>query len=169
MEAKDNTKDLIELLGGNDFPYSFPCGWGWYAKHAFEKGYHVVATGEGSGVRRTTMEERRQKLLNEDGTPKELFILDNGGETWDRYSVYFTGPYIHLTLGEHMYVGMSALPYDTQGFGQHGSGKGMLTIEDVKEYTHVGKPITFNELPPDCKRLVMDDYNELWDLVPTDG
>jgi len=29
---------------------------------------------------------------------------------------------------------------------------------------HLGKRIPFSELPPDCQRLVMQDYREIWNL-----
>jgi len=74
-------------------------------------------------------------------------VYDNGGTTWDRYTVYYSpkvagrGP-----QGEHGYVGMSADPF--HGFGQHGLG--MLG-------RHNGKLINFSDLPAECRELVSSD------------
>jgi hypothetical protein len=171
MDARDNTKDLIELLGGNDenAPY-LGVGWGWYAKQAFYHGYHVTADEAGGGkVRKTTLEERQAKLIKQDGSPKEIMIFDNGGETWDRYTVIYTGPYIHLTGGAALYVGMSSNPFNPQGFGQHGElGRIYITHAELPDYLHLGKRLDFQDLPEDCRTLVMNDYTDLWDLKPTE-
>ena len=165
MDAKDNTKDLIDLLGGNaENAPDLPCGWAWYARECFDHGYHVTATGEGIGVRKTTVVERMKRLIV-DGAPQEIICFDNSGETWDRYTVLFTGPYIHLTAGAAIYIGMSARPTDPQGFGQHGeAGTVYVTLHDHADYAHWGKRIKFKDLPEECQAVVMNDYRDLWDL-----
>lgn len=75
-------------------------------------------------------------------------IYDNGGKTWDRYSVYYSD---RKAWGEDRpkmwpMVGMSLNPF--QGFGQHGSG--MLG-------RHNGKRIAFEDLPKECQKLVNRD------------
>lgn len=89
----------------------------------------------------------RIQSLMPDGIPRYVRCYDNGGKTFNRYTVVFTGRYTHKTNGGHMYIGMSTHPFDPQGFGQHGD----------TQYQPV-------DLPQDCQDLVIRDYKELWDL-----
>jgi hypothetical protein len=57
---------------------------------------------------------------------------------------------------------MSGLPFHSQGFGQHGESFGPI---DRPSYKHLGKKITFDDLPKDCQELVMSDYKQIWDLA----
>lgn len=91
--------------------------------------------------------------------PRYIRCYDNGGETFDRYTVVFTGRYRHKTNGSYLYVGMSENPFHPQGFGQHGESNDPL---DWPKYSHLGKKIPFDSLPDACKKLVTGDYNELW-------
>lgn len=79
-------------------------------------------------------------------------IYDNGGRSFDRYTVYYKGrgTIRHGSKGEtlRMCVGMSESPFHPQGFGQHGEG---VTGR------HNGKKIRFEDLPEDCQRLVKQD------------
>jgi hypothetical protein len=79
-------------------------------------------------------------------------IYDNGGTTADRYTVYYGGRgslYIdHRGDRVRECVGMSEHPFHPQGFGQHSSGQ---------PGKHNGKRITFDQLPPDCQKLVRQD------------
>ncbi len=84
---------------------------------------------------------------------------DNGGETFDRFTVVFTGRYRHLTGGSHWYVGMSGHPFHPQGFGQHGESDQQI---DYPSYRHLGKKIQFTDLPIDCQHLVLSDLKNLW-------
>jgi hypothetical protein len=54
---------------------------------------------------------------------------------------------------------MSSNPFHPQGFGQHGEADHTI---DRPTYGHLGKRITFEQLPPDCQMLVWSDYRELW-------
>lgn len=56
-----------------------------------------------------------------------------------------------------MYLGMSENPF--HGFGQHGQG-----VIDRPSYKHLGKKIPYSALTDDCKRLVMQDYADIWDF-----
>jgi hypothetical protein len=149
-----------------DGRYTPPCGWSEYCNLAVSYGYHVIE--ENDTIRPTTAEERRARLLDKHGWPKEILILDNGGKTWDRYTVIYTGPCTHLTGGVAMYVGMSTRPFDPQGFGQHGELPGLYDLEDehlMENVGHMGRRIKkFTTLPEDCQRLVMADYLEMWDI-----
>ena len=76
-------------------------------------------------------------------------IYDNGGETADRFTVYYGGRgTINRTNGRRLMVGMSAAPFHPQGFGQHGEGQ---------PGRHNGRRIRFDDLPSDCRRLVEMD------------
>jgi len=81
-------------------------------------------------------------------TNKDLKIrcFDNWGETADRYTV------IYLELpegrGEFQCVGMSSYPFHPQGVGLHGS---------ALPGPHLGDEIEFEQLPEDCRRLVLQD------------
>lgn len=94
-----------------------------------------------------------------DQTPRYVRCYDNGGASFDRYTVVFTGRYRHKTGGSVLYVGMSEHPFHPQGFGQHGEAPSRI---DQPSYAHLGKRISFAALPPDCRTLVLRDYAELW-------
>lgn len=73
---------------------------------------------------------------------------DNGGKTFDRYSVVFMDfPEGRLFFG----VGMSYDPFSPCGFGQHGL---------FKPGKHLGKRIAFADMPADCQKLVESDCQE---------
>lgn len=100
--------------------------------------------------------------------PRYLRIYDNNGETWDRYTVVFTRycltverpvKYGKIKLREYMYVGMSGNPYSPMGFYQHGFSKERI---DYPSYAHLGRKITFSDLPKDCQLAVMAEYLEIW-------
>jgi hypothetical protein len=77
-------------------------------------------------------------------------IYDNGGQTFDRYTViYMDEPEREPNM--FAAVGMSEHPFHPQGFGQH------CTATPGK---HIGRRITFEELPTDCQRLVLRDLGE---------
>ena len=113
-----------------------------------------------------TKQERYDSLLPE-GKPKWIRCYDNQGKTFDRYTVVFTGRYTHKTNGSFWYVGMSTNPFHPQGFGQHGESERMPI--DKPTYSHIGKKIKFENLPEDCKKLVIQDYLYLWDFTDEDG
>jgi hypothetical protein len=66
-----------------------------------------------------------------------------------------------------MYVGMSANPFHPQGFGQHGGHAYPIDAKDgwapaIGRKCHLGTRIPFDKLPPDCQKLVRDDYKDIW-------
>ena len=91
--------------------------------------------------------------------PRYMRCYDNGGESFDRYTVVFTGRYRHKTGGVFWNIGMSEHPFHPQGFGQHGENNVQI---DKPTYKHLGKKIPFAELSGDCQKLVMQTYQELW-------
>jgi hypothetical protein len=81
---------------------------------------------------------------------KNVRIYDNGGKTFDRYTA------VYLDFPERdglSYVarGMSENPSHPQGFGQ------FCTAMPGR---HLGKRIKLDDLPPDCKILVLSDIQE---------
>lgn len=80
-------------------------------------------------------------------------IFDNGGETFDRYTVVYstkTGDYFDGR-------GMSEHPCHPQGFGLC-CEVSPLHLTDPK--TPLGKRIRFEDLPPDCQRLISRDLED---------
>ena len=105
-------------------------------------------------------QDRKARLLPE-GKPRYIRCYDNGGETWDRYTVVFTGRY-RGRRGQFMHVGMDHKPYHPQGFCQHGFNYSQI---DYPTYGHLGKKISFDDLPADCQELVLSDYLVIWGLA----
>lgn len=80
-------------------------------------------------------------------------IFDNGGETFDRYTVVYMRTRHKNYQGYLMYdcLGMSEHPFHPQGFGQH---------TECQVGKHLGTEISFGNLPPDCQRAVIQDVRE---------
>ena len=100
--------------------------------------------------------------------PRWLRCYDNGGRSFDRYTVIFTRKRLD---GWTQFRAMSAFPYHPQGFGQWGAVQGGLdTNKDgfapaLGRRCHLGKRIPFEALPPDCRELVRADYCEFWNCA----
>ena len=103
---------------------------------------------------------RREQLIPA-GIPRYVRCYDNGGETFDRYTVVFTGRYRHKTGKKQWYLGMSADPFHPQGVGSHGESE---TSVDTPKYSHLGKKVKFENLPQKVKECVIQTYVDLWDL-----
>jgi hypothetical protein len=114
-------------------------------------------------------DDRKERLLP-NGVPRWVRCYDNDGETIDRYTVVFTGRYTHKTEGEHWLLAMNGSPFHPQGFGQHMTYPYQVDAQEGKwppalgRKNHLGKRIAFEELPADCKKLVIHDYKYLWDI-----
>ncbi len=79
---------------------------------------------------------------------KNLVCYDNGGKTFDRYTVI----YLDFKRGDlYESVGMSDNPFHPQGFCQH---------DEAKRGRHLGKRISFYDLPADCQKAVINDLTE---------
>lgn len=118
-----------------------------------------------------------RNAYTDDGTPKYLRIYDQGDyETQEKriaagkqphyYADRFTVVFTQLRTGEQVYLGMSEAPFHPLGVCQHGFAPAYQPI-DRPSYGHLGKKITFADLPEDCKRAVMQDYEELWGVFST--
>lgn len=121
---------------------------------------------------KSTRQQKRVAAILPEGHPKYTRAYDNGGESFDRYTVVFTGRYRHKTSRQCVYVAMSANPFHPQGFGQHGESD---IAPDTNKWGFaptygrkcgLGTRIRFTDLPPDCQAFVLMDYVDLWDLYP---
>jgi len=84
-------------------------------------------------------------------------IWDNGGKTLDRYSIAISGMMEKDGVPYTYFLGASEDPFHPQGFGMHCSE--IPTYEMRGSWKHLGKRITFFELPPDVQRFLMDEFN----------
>jgi len=75
-------------------------------------------------------------------------IYDNGGKTFDRYTVVFMDN--EESKGLYYAVGMSAHPFAPGGFGQHTS---------AAPGRHLGKRLNFEKLPADCQKMVNSEFD----------
>jgi len=79
----------------------------------------------------------------------KIKIYDNGGETFDRYTVVYLDSNLYELFS---CLGMSERPYSPLGYCQHGS---------CTDGPHLGKEIDFEDLPEECQRAVRNDLEEL--------
>ena len=80
---------------------------------------------------------------------RSIRCYDNGGKTFDRYSVVFMNePESHGLFNS---LGMSADPFHPQGFGQHSA---------AQPGRHLGVRIKFEDLPGDCQKAVANHFKE---------
>lgn len=77
----------------------------------------------------------------------KIKCYDNNGKTFDRYTVVYLNNKC-LRTGLYEARAMSSNPFHPQGFGQY------TTVSLGK---HLGKVISFDDLPNDCKKLVKRD------------
>lgn len=122
----------------------------------------------------------RMRRLMPNGKPKYIRCYDNGGETADRYTVVFTGNFNNIGKQfkgrsgfDYPFVHMSAHPFSPQGIGMHDSTSDQPIdvipgrwggVNMGQKHPFLGKRICFCELPEDCRRLVVGDYKDIWQL-----
>ena len=118
----------------------------------------------------------RKQALMPNGIPRYVRCYDNGGETCDRYTVLFTGNYRNLKKfpsQQFMGICMTSNPSHPQGVGQHFEEPqqcdcfgvhGFQRPPAIGRKCHLGKRINFNDLPPDCQKVVLIDYRDIWNL-----
>ena len=119
--------------------------------------------------------ERIARILP-NGQPKHVRVYDNGGPdveggSGDRYTVIYSGRYFkgEGALHAFQFVGMNASPFHPQfGVCSHGDSRLPLDAPEGwapqigRKVEGLGRRIPFESLPDDCKRVVMQDYCELW-------
>lgn len=87
--------------------------------------------------------------------PRYIRIYDNGGETYDRYTVLFTkkrisGHFMCLSASHDLSVGCH---FDT------------MDILDYPSSSHLGNRINFEDLPKKVQQLVVEDYKDIWEIT----
>jgi hypothetical protein len=113
----------------------------------------------------------RKNSLLPNGIPRYVRVYDLESVA-DRYTAVFSKKPICISNGRRwfMYIGMSANPFDPWGIGMHGEEDHLIDSINGKwppaigKKNHLGKRINFSDLPPDCQKLVLSDYIELWEL-----
>jgi len=97
-----------------------------------------------------------KKFLNGDCPKGVLAIYDNGGDTFDRYTVFYkpTEP-LEDIRGEIGYRGMSEHPFSAQGFGIYDSMPAhQARAYRSSVYRHSCK---WTDLPEDVQKAVRND------------
>jgi hypothetical protein len=122
------------------------------------------------GMNKTQLARKERLIPN--GVPKYVRIYDNGGTdveggSIDRYTVVFTGKY--RGNGWFQHIGMSGAPYHPQGFCCHGEDETQIDAPQgwapaIGRKCYLGKRIHFSELNEDCKKVVISDYSDIWQL-----
>ena len=122
-------------------------------------------------VAKQTKMSRRERFMP-GGIPKHIRVWDNP-EAGDRYTVCFTGRYRQNTGGEFVYIGMNERPYHpAHGLCQRGSNRTQIDCPDgwsdpvgsiCRHDPELGHRIHFQDLPKDCQKIVLGDYEDLWD------
>lgn len=87
-----------------------------------------------------------------DEVANNVDIHDAGEDFADRYTVVFKSVPVERRPGFYLCVGMSAYPFHPQGVGMH---------SEAMAGDHLGKRITFEQLPPDCQTLVRRDLADI--------
>lgn len=125
---------------------------------------------------RTARQADRWARFMPGGAPRWVRIWDSGPETNDRYTVVYTGRYPkgRGLFRAYQYVGMNSQPFHpSYGVCQHGESGEIIDCphgwaEQVgrkcRHNPELGRRIQFQDLPPDCRAVVVRDYCELWDL-----
>jgi hypothetical protein len=110
----------------------------------------------------TKQYEQRKTRLLPNGKPRYIRCYDNNGETADRYTVCFTGHYTQNTAGSYWNLAMNASPFHPQGIGMHCDSNQQI---DRPTYSHLGKKISFDQLPEDCQKFILSNYVYLWNIT----
>lgn len=107
-----------------------------------------------------TYTPRRQskKFLDGDCPEGVLAIFDNGGKSFDRYTVFYRAAWEYNHEWYVGYRGMSEHPSDPQGFGIYGE----MTRWDMSDYRRrvYHQSCKWSDLPEDVQRVVRADCEE---------
>lgn len=115
----------------------------------------------------------RQERLMPRGIPRYIRCYDNGDRSCDRYTVVYGGRsyrYPGIPGRWHLVVGMSGAPFHPQGVCLHDEYDHMIDAPHgwppaIGRKCHLGVRIPFTALPADCRRVVREDYRDLWGLA----
>jgi hypothetical protein len=80
-------------------------------------------------------------------------LLDNGGKTADRYTIFSTKPTIYMGHDSvHQYAGFNEHPTHPQGFGQHGELSHRQFMEHKRErFRSLGTRIKLESMPQEAQ------------------
>lgn len=122
-------------------------------------------------------QQARIESLMPNGVPKYVRIYDNLGterETADNITVVFSGNYRkRLPDGKFdcwiQIVGMNGSPFSPLGICMHSEEEFPIDTTNgwsipIGRKNHLGKRIPFEALNEDCKKIVIRDYKDIWDL-----
>jgi hypothetical protein len=121
-----------------------------------EEAEHTLVLDCGAPVTAARSEEQQAfedglmdggELDSEDVDGADVRVYDNGGETFDRYTIVVENP---EDPGERSWLGSSENPFHPQGFGQH-------LGDSVQEGTHLGEKIKFANLPEQVQKFVRQE------------
>lgn len=82
---------------------------------------------------------------------------DDSGEAIDRYTVVICGLQTVDGVPYATFLGASANPFHPQGIGQH-SHEIPVSDYHVSQYSHLGKRVTFTDLPEDVQKFVAQEF-----------
>lgn len=118
----------------------------------------------------------RLNALMPGGIPRWVRCYDNGGASFDRYTVlYIKRPYYQLKqrgIKSWGYRGMSEYPRHPQGFGIWGESDDILDLNRwgyapaMGRKCHLGTRVPFESLPEQVREVVIQDYMDIWELQP---
>jgi hypothetical protein len=117
-------------------------------------------------MKSNTMNPRTKRLMP-GGVPRYIRCYDNGGKTVDRYTVVFTGLYRGREGCD--YIDMSPAPFHPDGVCYYGWKPTVIDAPQgwapaIGRCNHMGRRIPFRALPPDCRKVVVQDNMEIWQL-----
>jgi hypothetical protein len=100
----------------------------------------------------------RSKKLYSHNVPNYIRVYDNGGFTTDRYTIIFTGKRVSNT--EYLVLKLSDEPDDQN----HNCYTMYIESTSKKNIPMIGRKIQFNNLPPQCQKVVQCYYKSLWNV-----
>jgi len=110
-------------------------------------------------------QDRFARLLP-DNKPRYIRVYDDP-YCGDRYTVCYTGKYKkfqdpHQGQRVNHFTAMNSTPFHPQGICLHQESQEPI---DKPGYSHLGKKITFEDLPKDCQKVVIQDYLYYWNFT----
>lgn len=111
--------------------------------------------------------------------PKYVRVYDNGGPdvedgSLDRYTVIFSGNFPKTRIPQYgtvyPHLAMNGCPFHPQmGICIHGEHNRIIDAPQgwppaIGRKCHLGRRIPFDELPNDCKIVVLSNYAAYWSL-----
>lgn len=94
------------------------------------------------------MKTRIKNTILVNGKRKVCRIIDNGGETFDRYTIAFRAERVRGML-TYPYLAASANPFHPQGLGQHGEAREFIKGRNL------GKRVRFDDIPSDVQKFIL--------------